>query len=148
MRKGFLFSFGELGEVEVAFGLGISRTVSRTSVVVRTIVGVVGDVSLLLLVLLCAESPFVAGVRGRFGELAMDVCAPISWTRRSAAKISSSVKRSKGSRLVRIVPLNSVGSRTVRIDACRVYHKRTLRDHNDVLPQILQTQQPDVDIIN
>lgn len=35
---------------------------------------------------------------------------PTSWTRRRAVKISSSVKRPKGSRLLRMVPLNNVGS--------------------------------------
>jgi len=39
-----------------------------------------------------------------------EVAGPISWTLRNAVKMSSSVKRLNGSRLLRIVPVNSVGS--------------------------------------
>ena len=56
--------------------------------------------------------PGVAGleaVRGVDG-LVVEVGAPINWTRRSAVNMSSSVKRLKGSRLLRIVPVNNVGS--------------------------------------
>ena len=50
----------------------------------------------------------VSAVLGRDLALASDW--PIRRTRRSAVKTSSSVKRPKGSKLLRIVPVKSVGS--------------------------------------
>jgi hypothetical protein len=51
-----------------------------------------------------------AGVLGRDGVGAVELGDPMSCTRRRAVKISSSVKRPNGSRLLRIVPVKSVGS--------------------------------------
>jgi len=51
------------------------------------------------------------GVLGRDGVAAVEFGDPISCTRRRAVNISSSVKSPKGSRLLRIVPVKSVGSR-------------------------------------
>lgn len=59
-----------------------------------------------------ARAPGVAGreaVNGVEGFV-VDVAAPMSWTLWRAVKISSSVKRLNGSRLLRIVPVKSVGS--------------------------------------
>jgi hypothetical protein len=58
------------------------------------------------------ESSFTtaAGVLGRDGVGAVELGDPMSCTRRRAVKISSSVKRPNGSRLLRIVPVKSVGS--------------------------------------
>ena len=52
-----------------------------------------------------------AGVLGREGVAAVEFGDPMSCTRRRAVNISSSVKSPKGSRLLRIVPVKSVGSR-------------------------------------
>jgi len=43
-------------------------------------------------------------------EVALEI-DEMRWTSRRTVKISSSVKREKGSRLLRIVPVKSVGSR-------------------------------------
>lgn len=52
-----------------------------------------------------------AGVLGREGVGAVELGDPMSCTRRRAVKISSLVKRLNGSRLLRIVPVKSVGSK-------------------------------------
>lgn len=53
----------------------------------------------------------LAGVLGRAGDADDDVPGePTSCTRRRAVKISASVNKPKGSRLLRIVPVNRVGS--------------------------------------
>lgn len=52
-----------------------------------------------------------AGVLGRDGLAAVELGDPMSCTRRRAVNISSSVKSPKGSRLLRIVPVKSVGSK-------------------------------------
>jgi hypothetical protein len=49
--------------------------------------------------------------------------APISWTRRRAINISSSVKTPKGSRLLRIVPVKRVGSTIKALKQPSYYHK-------------------------
>jgi len=82
LRKMFLFVRGV--EVPVAMGVESPLTVIfGGGVVGRETCGVVGEV---------VNAP------------------PMSCTRRSAVKISSSVKRLKGSRLLRIVPVKRVGS--------------------------------------
>lgn len=53
-----------------------------------------------------------AGVLGREGVGAVELGDPMSCTRRRAVKISSSVNRPNGSRLLRIVPVKSVGSKS------------------------------------
>lgn len=54
----------------------------------------------------------VSGVLGRDGVGAVELGDPMSCTRRRAVKISSSVKSPNGSRLLRTVPVKSVGSIT------------------------------------
>ena len=69
----------------------------------------------------------VSGIRGVPGGDDVDGVggfvmndSPMRRTRRRAVKISSSVKRSKGSRLLRIVPVKRVGSwGTMVIDSLR-----------------------------
>lgn len=59
---------------------------------------------------LSAVLGFISGVLGRDGLGAVELGDPISCTRRRAVNISSSVKSPNGSRLLRTVPVKSVGS--------------------------------------
>jgi len=92
LRKMFLFSVGVLGSTRVR-SLEAGASLSRESEL---------DVDDVVI--------FTIGVTGR-DAAALDSGEPINCTPRRAVKISSSVKIPKGSRLLRIVPVNKVGSR-------------------------------------
>ena len=115
------FVVGEIA-ISVAVPLGIEMVVSLLPVGSKMVVAVMllGFVVAAFdgLTLLSSANPRgfgavpAAGVLGS-GVAVGEVAAPMRWTSRRAVKISSSVNRSKGSRLLRIVPVNRVGSWTM-----------------------------------
>ena len=112
------FVVGEIA-ISVAVPLGIEMVVSLLPVGSKMVVAVMllGFVVAAFdgLTLLSSANPRgfgavpAAGVLGS-GVVVGEVAVPMRWTSRRAVKISSSVNRPKGSRLLRIVPVNRVGS--------------------------------------
>lgn len=91
------------------------------------------------------------GVRVPSGVAVSDGAADadgMRWTSRSAVKISSSVNKEKGSRLLRIVPVKRVGSGKGQQKLVLLSIILTLWYHDDILPQILQSNQADVNLIH
>jgi len=154
-RNGFLlsavmaFAFVEFA-ISVAVPLGIEMVVSPLSVGSKIVVAVMllGFVvaafdGLTLLDLVNSRgfgAVLAVGVLSSGVFVVGEVAAPMRWTSRRAVKISSSVNRPKGSRLLRIVPVNRVGSWTMLACHSRlsnILSTLTLRYHDNILPQVL-----------
>lgn len=114
-------------------GLGVEGESTRVWEVVEVVASLSGESEALDVNLTTGTG--VAG-RDTAGVAALESGDPINCTPRRAVKICSSVKIPNGSRLLRIVPVNSVGSIHSQISISPLTSEiiqLTLRYHNDIL---------------